>query len=119
MLRVILQYGKIKVETTDMHPMVALPPFLNSTGGPNGKQQIEQRANEYLNVSGSFFCQRSFSCVEISPANTTWSGYGGAFGHNPASGHTQRDSNYITHYGQTYFHSNQLPAGVSARTALR
>ena len=36
-----------------------------------------------------------------------------ALGHNPASGHTQRDSNYITQHEQTYFHTSQLPAGVS------
>ena len=88
-------------------------PFLNSTGGPSGKQVIEQRSGEYLNVSGTFFAKDHFYVWRSPPANTTWSSYGGALGHNPASGHTQRDSNYITQDGQTYFHSSQLPAGVS------
>jgi hypothetical protein len=88
-------------------------PFLNSAGGPNGKQVIEQRSGEYLNVSGSFFAKDHFYVWRSPPANTTWTGYGGALGHNPASGYTQRDSNYITQHGQTYFHSSQLPAGVS------
>ena len=47
------------------------------------------------------------------PANTTWTGYGGALGHNPASGGNQRNSNYITQSGQTGFNSNQYPLGVS------
>jgi hypothetical protein len=88
-------------------------PFLNSTGGPNGKRVIEQRANEYLNVSGTFFAKDHFYVWRSPPANTTWSGYGGALGHNPASGNTQRDSNYITQHQQTYFHSGQYPQGVS------
>jgi hypothetical protein len=33
-------------------------------------------------------------------------------GHNPSSGHTQRNSNYITQHNATYFHSNQYPAEV-------
>ena len=33
-------------------------------------------------------------------------------GHNPSSGHNQRNSNYITHHNSTYFHSNQYPAEV-------
>ena len=61
-------------------------PFLNSAGGPNGKQVIEQRSGEYLNVSGSFFAKDHFYVWRSPPANTTWSGYGGALGHNPASG---------------------------------
>ena len=88
-------------------------PFLNSTGGPSGKQVIEQRSGEFLNVSGTFFAKDHFYVWRSPPANTTWSGYGGALGHNPASGQTQRDSNYITKNGQTYFHSSQYPLGVS------
>ena len=33
-------------------------------------------------------------------------------GHNPPSGHNQRDSNYITHHNHTYFHGNQFPQAV-------
>ena len=66
-------------------------PFLNSTGGPSGKQVIEQRSGEFLNVSGTFFAKDHFYVWRSPPANTTWSGYGGALGHNPASGsHTER-----------------------------
>ena len=88
-------------------------PFLNSTGGPSGKQVIEQRSGEFLNVSGTFFAKDHFYVWRSPPANTTWSGYGGALGHNPASGDNQRNSNYITKNGQTYFHDNQYPLGVS------
>ena len=86
-------------------------PFLNTTGGPSGKQVIEQRGGEYLNVSGTFFAKDHFY-VWRSP-DAIWSGYGGALGHNPSSGHNQRNSNYITQDDQTYFHSSQYPQGVS------
>ena len=90
-----------------------MPPFLTPQVVPSGKQVIEQRSGEYLNVSGSFFAKDHFYVWRSPPANTTWSGYGGALGHNPASGDNQRNSNYITQNGQTYFHSNQYPLGVS------
>ena len=69
-----------------MPPGVAMPPFLTPQVVPSGKQVIEQRSGEYLNVSGSFFAKDHFYVWRSPPANTTWSGYGGALGHNPASG---------------------------------
>ena len=88
-------------------------PFLNSTGGPSGKAGHRAKKWRIFKCIRILLRQRSFLCMAVSSANTTWSGYGGALGHNPASGANQRNSNYITQSGQTYFHSNQYPLGVS------
>ncbi|MEL0098090.1 MAG: DUF2341 domain-containing protein, partial [Opitutae bacterium] len=91
---------------------VAGTPYLNKTGGPEGMQSIEIRGGDYLTVSGSFFVKDMFFVFRSPPANTVWSGYGGPFGRNPASGNTLRNSNYITQHNNTTFHSNQYPAAI-------
>ena len=87
-------------------------PHLNTSGGPDSKPTIEIRSGDYLPINGSFFAKDHFYVFRSPPANTVWSGYGAVLGHNPPSGHVQRDSNYITHHNSTYFHSNQYPAAV-------
>ena len=87
-------------------------PHLNASGGPNNTPTIEIRSGDYLPINGSFFAKDHFYVFRSPAANTVWSGYGGVLGHNPASGHNQRNSNYITHHNSTYFHSNQYPSAV-------
>ncbi len=87
-------------------------PDLNATSGPNSGRVVEIRGGDYLHVSGSFFTKDISVVFRSPPANTVWSGYGGPFGRNPASGNSLRGSNYITQHNQTYFHSNQYPAEV-------
>ena len=87
-------------------------PHLNASGGPNNTPTIEIRSGNYLPINGSFFAKDHFYVFRSPAANTVWSGYGGVLGHNPASGHNQRNSNYITHHNSTYFHSNQYPSAV-------
>ena len=85
-------------------------PYLDATGGPSGGQTIDVGGGKYLNINGNIFCKDHFY-VFRSP-NPTWDGYGGVLGHNPASGHNQRNSNYITQHNNTTFHGNQYPSGV-------
>ncbi|MDA9120255.1 hypothetical protein N9J83_08990, partial [Opitutales bacterium] len=87
-------------------------PELKTTSGPSNGRVVEIRGGDYLPVSGSFFVKDMFFVFRSPPTNSVWSGYGGPFGRNPSSGHNLRSSNYITENGQTYFHSNQLPADV-------
>ena len=87
-------------------------PYLNATGGPNERQSIEIRGGEFLNVNGTFFAKDHFYVFRSPPANWRWSGYGGVLGHNPTSGHNQRNSNYITHHNSKRFHQNQYPSAV-------
>ena len=82
------------------------------TGGPHSKQVVEIRGGDYLPISGNFFAKDHFYVFRSPPENEVWSFYGGVLGHNPASGNTQRNSNYITQHNQTYFHSKQFPQSV-------
>jgi hypothetical protein len=84
-------------------------PFLNSTGGPSGKQVIEKRSGEYLNVSGSFFAKDHFVVFRSPPANTTWSYYGGPLGWNGSSHGDARASNYYFKDGQTIYSGDDHP----------
>jgi len=88
-------------------------PYLNKTGGPQGMQSVEIRGGDYLTVSGSFFVKDMYFVFRSPPANTNWSGYGGPFGRNPASGNNLRGSNYITQHNNKTFHSNQYPSSVA------
>jgi hypothetical protein len=88
-------------------------PYLNSTGGPSGKQVIEKRSGEYLNVAGTFFAKEHFVVFRSPPANTTWSTYGGPFGWNGSSHSAARASNYFFWDNQTTFFSNQYPESAS------
>ena len=87
-------------------------PYLNTMSGPNNGRAIEIRSGDYLPIDGTFFAKDYFFVFRSPPDNSVWSGYGGPMGHNPSSGHTQRNSNYITQHNATYFHSNQYPAEV-------
>ena len=80
---------------------------MNTSAGPNDGRAIEIRSGDYLPIDGTFFAKDYFFVFRSPPANPVWSGYGGPMGHNPSSGHNQRNSNYITHHNSTYFHSNQ------------
>ena len=82
------------------------------SGGPQSKQVVEIRGGDYLPITGNFFAKDHFYVFRSPPDNEVWSGYGGVLGHNPASGHNQRGSNYITQHNQTYFHGNQFPQAV-------
>jgi hypothetical protein len=95
-------------------------PTLNSTSGPNNKPVIEiRRAGgvDALSIGGTSFFAKEHYYVFRS-VGTTFDYYGGILGHGgnyPAT----RSSSYLFEIGQTYFHGNQYPAGVSKNgTAL-
>ena len=89
-------------------------PTLNSTSGPNNKPVIEIRragGNDALSIGGTaFFAKEHFYVFRSVNANFDY--YGGVLGHGGSYPAT-RNSSYLFENGQTYFHGNQYPAGIS------